>query len=121
VSAAFDPAALGNLLAMTGDDPEFVGELVDTFLADAPTQLAAMRRATEAGSAEDLVRPANTLKGNALNMGATSLAELCRQIEELARRGATEEAAARLAETEAAYAEAVAALEEARAVDWDLG
>ena len=120
MSDVLDPAALANLLAMTGDDPEFVGELVDTFVADAPSQFDTMRRAVDADSAADLVRPAHTLKGNALNMGAVALAELCRQIEELARRGSVEEAASRIADAERAYAEAVAALEEARETDWDI-
>lgn len=120
MSDTLDPTALANLLAMTGDDPEFVGELVDTFLADTPSQLDAMRRAIDAGSAEDLVRPAHTLKGNALNMGAVALAELCRQMEELARRGAVDEAAARMADEERAFADATTALEDARQSDWDI-
>lgn len=120
MSDALDPAALTGLLAMTGDDPEFVGELVDTFVADTPGQIQAMRRAVEADSAVDLVRQANTLKGNALNMGAMALAELCRQIEELARRGSIDEAAARIADADRAYGEAVAALADAREADWAI-
>jgi two-component system, sensor histidine kinase and response regulator len=115
-----DPTALSDLLAASGDDHEAVEEVVDTFIAAAPRQLAAMRRAIEADSAEDLLRPARTLGGEALTMGAVGLAELCRQIEELARRGAVDEAAARMAQTEAAWGDAVAALEAAREADWDV-
>lgn len=119
MSDPFDPGALADLLAATGDDPDVVGELVDAFLADTPRQLDAMRRAVEADSADDLVRPATLLSGAAQGLGAVGLAELCRQVQELARRGATLEAAARLDDAEIAYREAAAALEEARQDGWD--
>ena len=38
-----DQAALANLLEMVGGDPDFVDELVDTFLADVPQQVAELR------------------------------------------------------------------------------
>ena len=60
-----DQAALDSLLEMVGGDPDFVDELVDTFLADVPQQLAELRAAVAAGTAADAVRPAHTLKGTA--------------------------------------------------------
>ena len=40
-----DQAALANLLDVVGGDPDFVDELVDTFLADVPQQVAELRGA----------------------------------------------------------------------------
>ena len=60
-----DQAALDSLLEMVGGDADFVDELVDTFLADVPQQLAELRAAVAAGTAADAVRPAHTLKGTA--------------------------------------------------------
>src|SRR3954454_19838008 len=57
-----DPAALDRLLEMTGGDPEFVQELITTYVEDAAAQLDAMRAADAAGDAEALVRPAHSLK-----------------------------------------------------------
>ena len=114
-----DPDALTDLLAATGDDPARGGELVDTFVADAGDQLTAMQRAVAADSADDLMRPAGALKDRAQTLGAVALAELCRQIEELARRGAVDEASARVALAEVAWGDAVDALEAAREAGWD--
>ena len=93
-----DPAALDRLLDMTGGDPEFLDELVQTFLEDAVVQLDAMRAAAGSGAVEDLVRPAHSLKSNSANMGAERLADLCRSLEADARGGVVDAAADRVAE-----------------------
>jgi histidine phosphotransfer protein HptB len=84
---AVDPEALDALFQMVGDDEAFLAELVDTFLEDAVTQLAAMRAAVEGDDAESLVRPAHSMKTNSANMGATVLAGMCRELEAEARSG----------------------------------
>jgi HPt (histidine-containing phosphotransfer) domain-containing protein len=98
-----DPAALANLLEITGGDPAFVDELIDTYLADGEQQLAAMRAALAAGDDAALMRPAHSLKSNSANVGATLLADLARSIEADARAGAVPDAADRVAATEAEF------------------
>ena len=49
--SALDNAVLGELRESVGDDPEFLAELVDDFLADAPTQLESLREAATSGDA----------------------------------------------------------------------
>ena len=66
-----DSAALDRLRGSVGD--EFVGELVATFLGDAPAQLAALRGAVERGDAEEARRAAHTLKSNGATFGAERL------------------------------------------------
>ena len=68
-----DPAALDRLLEMTGGDPEFLRELITTYLEDGAAQLVAMGEAAAAGDAEALVRPAHSLKSNSASMGADHL------------------------------------------------
>ena len=97
-----DPAALANLLDITGGDAEFVDELVDTFLSDAESQLAALRDAVAAGDDAAIQRPAHSLKTNSLNVGATVLADLTKALELDARSGSVPDAGARV---EAAAAE----------------
>ena len=92
-----DPAALDRLLEMTGGDPEFLDELIQTYLDDAVVQLEGMRAAADTDSPEDLVRPAHSLKGNSANVGAARLEELCRQLEADARAGSVEGATERVA------------------------
>lgn len=102
-SGAVDPAAIDRLLEMTGGDPEFLDELVQTYLEDAVVQLDAMRTAADGGSAEAMVRPAHSLKSNSASMGAEHLAEQCRALEADARSGTVVQAAERVAEATAEF------------------
>ena len=82
-----DEAVLAELLASTGDDPAFVRELLETYLAETPDQLAAIRAAIEADDAEALVRPAHTLKSSSATLGAMRLSALARELEMAGRSG----------------------------------
>jgi HPt (histidine-containing phosphotransfer) domain-containing protein len=113
-----DPRAIAELLESTGDDPEFVNEVVDTYLADAPRQVDAMRAALAAGDLVALGRAAHTLKGNSRDLGATTLAELARGLEEQARAGDGTDAAARIDAVDAAFARVAEALAQARTSGW---
>ena len=61
---------------------EFVAELVDTFLAEAPLMLAELRNAQQAASAERFRRAAHSLKSNGATFGATRLAAMARELEQ---------------------------------------
>jgi HPt (histidine-containing phosphotransfer) domain-containing protein len=76
-----DPAALAGLREIGDDD--FVADLVETFLADAPPLLAALR----GSDADEVRRAAHTLKSNGATFGATRFSELCRELELLAKSG----------------------------------
>jgi HPt (histidine-containing phosphotransfer) domain-containing protein len=76
-----DPAALEALREL--GDEAFVSDLVDTFVADAPPLLAALR----GSEVEEVRRAAHTLKSNGATFGATKFSELCRQLEEQAKAG----------------------------------
>lgn len=85
---AIDRDTFERLVEMTGGELEFVDELVDTYLEDGAQQVALLRDAAAGGDgAEALVRPAHSLKSSSLNVGALALGELCRTLEEAARRG----------------------------------
>jgi histidine phosphotransfer protein HptB len=60
---------------------EFVAELVDTFLEEAPGMLAALREARAADDADAFRRAAHSLKSNSLTFGATALADAARGLE----------------------------------------
>jgi HPt (histidine-containing phosphotransfer) domain-containing protein len=113
-----DPAALADMLEMVGDDPAFVGEIVDAYLADAPDQVRGMTEALAAGDLVTLGRHAHTLKGNSRNVGATTLAELARTLEEQARAGDTTDAAGRIDAAADELGRVTAALGDARARGW---
>jgi HPt (histidine-containing phosphotransfer) domain-containing protein len=94
-----DRSALDDLLAMTGGDPTLFGELLDTFLSDAEQYLGELEAAASSGDpAAAFVRPAHSLKSNAMSVGATRLAELCRGLEADAKAGMVGSGAERVAE-----------------------
>jgi HPt (histidine-containing phosphotransfer) domain-containing protein len=82
-AGGLDQAALQALLANVGD-ADFVAELAGNFLAEAPVQVAELRRAAERGDAAELRRIAHTLKSNAATFGASGLTEACRTLEHAA-------------------------------------
>ena len=98
-----DPAGFARLLEITGDDLEFVDELVDTYLEDAVVQLEAMRAAAASGDAAAMVRPAHSLKSSSENVGATGLADACRSLEADGKAGTVPDAVDRVAQCDATF------------------
>ncbi len=61
--------------------PEFVAELVVTFLEEAPRMLADLRQARAAGDADVFRRAAHSLKSNSATFGALQMCALARRLE----------------------------------------
>ena len=80
-----EAAALQNLRDLGG--VEFLAEVVDVFLADAPALITSLRSSLERQDTEELRRAAHTLKSNGSTLGATAFAELCRTVEQHAKDG----------------------------------
>jgi HPt (histidine-containing phosphotransfer) domain-containing protein len=74
-----DAATYADLEATAGED--FVRELVDTFLEEAPLMLDALRAALAAGNADAFRRAAHSLKSNSDTFGAFGLGALARELE----------------------------------------
>jgi HPt (histidine-containing phosphotransfer) domain-containing protein len=103
-----DLAVYSELQANTG--VEFVAELVDTFLDEAPGLLAELRKARADGNAERFRRAAHSLKSNANTFGAMSLAAQARELELKGLDAEPTRDAVALAALEAEQARAAAAL-----------
>jgi PAS domain S-box-containing protein len=78
-----EAAALQNLRDLGG--VEFLAEVVDVFLADAPALVASLRSALDQRDTEELRRAAHTLKSNGSTLGAVAFATLCRSVEQHAK------------------------------------
>ncbi len=63
--------------------PELVAELSDLFLEDVPPRLEALREAIGSGDAPSVGQVAHALKGSSGNMGATRMASICAELEEV--------------------------------------
>jgi CheY-like chemotaxis protein/HPt (histidine-containing phosphotransfer) domain-containing protein len=96
-------------------DSDFAMELIGDFYIAAPQMLAAMRHGLERKQAEELRRIAHTLKSNSASLGVMRLAELCQRLEANGKADVLDEStAAYLAQAEAEYDKAQAALEAVR-------
>ena len=76
---AIDAATFEALKETTGT--EFVLELVDTFLQEAPVMLEDLRRALTAKDTDKFRRTAHSLKSNSNTFGALSLGAMARELE----------------------------------------
>jgi len=109
---AIDRATFAELQDAAG--AEFVAELVDTFLEDAPALLGELRSARAATDADRFRRAAHSLKSNCQTFGASALAALARELE---LNGLTADAgadAAAIDRIDAAFAQAAAELKNLR-------
>jgi signal transduction histidine kinase/DNA-binding response OmpR family regulator/HPt (histidine-containing phosphotransfer) domain-containing protein len=105
-----DPAAIDNLRQMVGGEPEYLAELIDSFLEDAPTLLANMRGAIEKGDAAALRLNAHSLKSNTADFGAKELSELCKEMELAGKNGELAGTADLLTRAESIYTDVETAL-----------
>jgi HPt (histidine-containing phosphotransfer) domain-containing protein len=107
-----DEAVLAELLDSTGDDVEFVADLLHTYLAETPEQLAGISAAVDARDAGALVRPAHTLKSSSATLGAMRLSGIGRELEMMGRSEAVSAEASGLRdEAEQTWAQTQGALQ----------
>ena len=71
------------LKQMSGGD--FINELIDAFLEDAPNMLNNMQLALDVKDIESFRRNAHSLKSNANTFGAVELASLAKELELMAK------------------------------------
>ena len=81
--AVIDKVTFEQLKQMSGED--FINELIDAFLEDAPNMIAEMQAAMSSQNVESFRRNAHSLKSNANTFGATELAVLAKELEFMAR------------------------------------
>ena len=87
-----DEHALRVLWELPGEtQTDLLGELIEMFAAHTPETISSLRDRAAAGIRGEAERLAHSLKGSALTLGATGMAELARTIENLAREGRTAE------------------------------
>ena len=81
--SSIDKATFQDLKQISG--AEFINELIDAFLDDAPNMISQMSAALAANDVESFRRNAHSLKSNANTFGATELAGLAKELEMMAR------------------------------------
>ena len=96
-----DPSALARLRRMGG--PEFVVKMIDLFIEEIPSRLAAARQGEQVGNWTAVADGAHSIKSSAMNFGAQTLSEIALKIEMDARAGKTAEIPTLLRKLEQAY------------------
>jgi CheY-like chemotaxis protein len=76
------------------DNPRLVAGIVDLFITDSPTHLAALSRAAENGDAPALKATAHRFLSSIENLGALRMREPCMSLEKMGQEGQTAGAAA---------------------------
>jgi two-component system sensor histidine kinase/response regulator len=83
-----DPYLLARLRQLEREtDTEFLLDLIEMYLVDAPRQKTRMLEAWNQGDAHAFHVAAHTLKGSSLNLGARDLGNVCKSLEEVGRSG----------------------------------
>jgi HPt (histidine-containing phosphotransfer) domain-containing protein len=96
-----DAATFNELKLMSGED--FINELIDTFLEDAPKLIDEIRAARSANDSDTFRRAAHSMKSNAATFGAGQLAALAKELEMLGKENKLHETEDRLGALEEAY------------------
>lgn len=110
--AVIDDEVFSALVESAGAD--FMPELIDSFLEDAPQGLAALQAALVAGDAVAFRRAAHSLKSNGTTFGATAFAEAARALEHTPLEALGAAGAERVQALATAFEAVAAALRERR-------
>lgn len=81
---AVDLAVLASLEgAQLEGEPDIVVELMELYLEDAASKLAAMREDSTERGGKSVARLAHSLRGSSANLGARRMAALCEELERM--------------------------------------
>jgi HPt (histidine-containing phosphotransfer) domain-containing protein len=99
--SVIDRATFDELKEISGED--FINELIDTFLEDAPKLIEEMKAALDMNNADTFRRAAHSMKSNAATFGAGQLSALAKELEMLGRENKLLETAGKLRALEDAF------------------
>ena len=94
------------------DRPDVIVRLLTAYLKDSEQLIRSLRGAWECRDATSVNQIAHRLKSSSGNLGATKLATLCRDLDQLARTNALEGARQLVSDLETEYAEVCRAFRE---------
>ncbi|HEX2059277.1 MAG TPA: response regulator, partial [Thermoanaerobaculia bacterium] len=104
-----DRERVSSFLAISRTQEGFLDGLVRTFRQDVPSRLDALRAAAASGDAHDLALAAHALKSSSGSVGARRMYAVCAQIEQSARAGRLDGAAAAIEQLAAEFSRVMAA------------
>jgi HPt (histidine-containing phosphotransfer) domain-containing protein len=99
---------------VVGGEFEYLEELIDSFLEDAPQLLSELENSIAGGAVATVRRLAHSLKSNGADFGAVVFAGLCKDLEMLATSGQLDGADRLASQLQAEYVRIQTALEAVR-------
>ncbi|MEY2832704.1 MAG: hypothetical protein RLZZ574_1962, partial [Cyanobacteriota bacterium] len=90
-SPILDHQVLDSLRSLAGAKAKtFLAEIIGQYCEDSPQKLQAIQQAIDNQDATALRQAAHGLRSSSANLGAIAVADLCKQLEDLARSGTTQ-------------------------------
>ncbi|NJK54271.1 MAG: response regulator, partial [Leptolyngbyaceae cyanobacterium SU_3_3] len=101
--ATINVNALQAIRGLANDEETFLADIISSYLLDALQLVQAIKAAAEAGDFLSLQQATHTLKSTSGMLGASQLAEFCRELETLSQLGTLESVASKIRQLEAEY------------------
>ena len=102
-SGPIDRTAFADMEGLMRNGQPIVSQVIDAYFYSSPPLLDRLRQAALVGDQSELQQTAHALKSSSGTVGAQNLAQLCKELEAGARKGAIADAAERAAGIEAEY------------------
>ncbi len=100
LSPVIDAEALERIRALQPGSDDLLKKIVGLYLDSSERLLAGLREAIEEKNGEKIHVAAHTLKSSSVNLGADTLARLCREMEAMGKAEAVEQASGLVAAIE---------------------
>ena len=111
--AVLDPRTLAGIRAMRKPGaPDLLAKVAGIYASNSKTLVGELKSAVSSKDQAGLLRAAHTLKSSSANVGATGLAEICKDIEALPRDGNLDLAGVLVERLIAEHSEVLLALQE---------
>ncbi len=80
-----DQKSLDKIKSLGPNGPKMLSAVISIYLNDSPVLIERLSESLNAGDADGVAQAAHALKSASANLGAMPLAEMCRQVEDIAR------------------------------------
>ena len=112
-SAILDDRVLDSLRSLAGAKAKtFLAKIISEYLEDNPQKLEAIRQAIQSNDVRALRQASHSLRSSSANLGAITIADLCKQLENLARSGTIQGASVIMEQLITEYPQVKLALEQ---------
>jgi HPt (histidine-containing phosphotransfer) domain-containing protein len=85
IETCLDRSSLDNIRSLGPNGPRMLSMVIGIYLNDSPILIERLNETFDAADVEGVAKAAHALKSASAGLGATALAVMCRQVEDIAR------------------------------------